>query len=184
MDTEIETVMGAKPDVVVTLNANFCMVTADVLTTMFTRLMEDESASAITAVVPVGPGLVTPNPVKPGYMYPVWLQPGLDRQNYPPLYRITGVRIQRHNRSDIHGFGLREMWHAISAVEGLDVQTEDDLKMANYFAGQAVPERITIPDACLPAPDELTRRVKETILTVTNHPGSTWVVPKWAVETK
>lgn len=138
MDKAMTNHLGGKPEIVLTLNANCCLIRGETLTAMFTRLMEHESASAITAVVPVAGGLVTPNPVKPDYMFPVWLQPGLDRQDYPKLYRVTGVRIQRHNRPDIHGFGLRELWHEISPIEGLDVQTEEDLRMARYFAEKTV----------------------------------------------
>ncbi|MDI6809377.1 MAG: hypothetical protein QME66_10400 [Candidatus Eisenbacteria bacterium] len=131
MDQHIESDIG-KPDVVVTLNCNYALITKATLTAMFTKLMEHESAAAITAIVPVDPGLVTINP-QTGYIFPVWLQSGLDRQKYPPLYRITGIRIQHHGRNDIHGFGLKELWYEIGKIEGLDVQTEDDLKLANYF---------------------------------------------------
>lgn len=133
LDSEMHKSLGRAADVLVSINCNYPLVKASTLDRMFRRLMDHPSASSITAVVPVDPGLVTLNE-KTGMMFPIWLHRGLDRQNYPPLYRLTGIHIQHRKRFDIHNFGLKELYHVISRIEGLDVQDEETLKMANYYA--------------------------------------------------
>jgi len=121
---------GTTGDIKVSLNCNYCLLTPEILDAMFVRLMEDRTADTIVPVTRVDPHLYMANP-KTGCLFPVWVQPGLDRQDYPDLYRMGGVSI-RHAKRGIGSYGLRMLYHEVPREYLFDVHTLEDVHMAEY----------------------------------------------------
>ncbi|MCP3955322.1 MAG: hypothetical protein GY697_24340, partial [Desulfobacterales bacterium] len=98
---------------------------------MYVKLMEDELADVIYPVTEVEPHLYMENPAT-GYLFPIWDDPGLDRQKFPRLFRRVGVTISHRVRQKESPFQHR-LHHEIDREEALDIHTEDDLFMAAAF---------------------------------------------------
>lgn len=144
LDEYIQSKCGTLGDIRVGLNCNYCLITADILESMYERLMNDRTADSIIPVTRVDPHLYTVNP-KTGCLFPVWVHPGLDRQDYPDLYRAGGISIN-HSKRGIHNFGLRMLFHEVQPEYLLDIHDEDDVKLAEYYLMRRMGGKITLPD--------------------------------------
>ncbi|MBW1804209.1 MAG: hypothetical protein JRJ85_26190, partial [Deltaproteobacteria bacterium] len=98
---------------------------------MYIKLMEDELAEVIYPVVEVEPHLYMENP-QTGYLFPVWDDPGLDRQKFPTLYRRVGITLRHQKRTKESPFN-RRLHHEIPYEESLDLHSEDDIIVAEAF---------------------------------------------------
>ena len=145
MDDFILSVSGTLGDIRVGLNCNHCLLTAEILERMFIRLMEDRTADTIVPVTRVDPHLYTVNP-KTGCLFPVWVHKGLDRQDYPDLYRAGGVSISNSKRG-VHNFGQRTLYHEVDPEFLLDVHDADDVNLAEYYLMRRMGGKIVIPDS-------------------------------------
>lgn len=130
-DQKIVEKIGSSGDIVALLNCNICLLKGETLRMMYVSLMEDELADTIWPVVEVEPHLYMENPVT-GYLFPIWDDPGLDRQKFPKLFRRIGIFIRhmkRSNDSNLH----RQLHHEIPYQESLDLHNETDLMIAETF---------------------------------------------------
>lgn len=134
----------------VNMNCNLCLVTGETIARMFFTLMEHDSATQIEGVTRVEPHLFTVNP-STGLLFPVWHDPGLDRQQYPPLVRTVGIGVLHHQRQS-WGTHPKRLCHEMPPWEALDVQTEDDVEMAEYFLSRRGRSRGTRPASAPRAP--------------------------------
>jgi CMP-N-acetylneuraminic acid synthetase len=131
---QMSTLIQTPPDISVGLNCNICLLKSESLRQMYIRLMEDELAEAIFPVVRTEPHLYMENP-QTGYLFPIWEDPGLDRQKFPKLYRKIGVTISHYRRSANHAYH-RNLHHEVSFEESFDIHSEQDLKLAEFFLSQ------------------------------------------------
>jgi CMP-N-acetylneuraminic acid synthetase len=113
------------------LNCNFCLLTGGTLARMYYTLMEHEFATEIVGVTPVEPHLFMVNPAT-GTLFPVWHEPGLDRQKYPPLVRLVGGVALYHRKREAESHMPKRLHHTLTAWEALDVQSAEDVEMAEY----------------------------------------------------
>lgn len=144
LDDYILSKCGTLGDLRVGLNCNYCLITSEVLETMFGKLMEHRNAESIVPVTKVDPYLYMENP-KTSCLFPVWVHPGLDRQEYPTLYRMGGISIT-HAKRGIHDFGQRTLFHEVAPEYLLDVHDLEDVKLAEYYLMRRMGGRIVIPD--------------------------------------
>ena len=133
---QMAAVLKAPPDISVGLNCNICLLKGESLRQMYINLMEDELAGVIFPVVEVEPHLYMENP-QTGYLFPVWEDPGLDRQKFPKLYRKIGINIS-HNRRTANMAHHLSLHHEVSFEESLDVHSEEDLKLAEFYLTQRI----------------------------------------------
>jgi len=154
MDEYIMSKCGTLGDIRVSLNCNYCLMTAEILENMFVRLMEDRAADTIIPVTKVDPYLYMENP-KTRCLFPIWVHPGLDRQDYPDLFRAGGISI-RHTKRGIHNFGQRMLYYEVAPEYLLDVHDEGDVKLAEYYLMRRLGGKII-----LPVPDSSNERILE-----------------------
>jgi CMP-N-acetylneuraminic acid synthetase len=128
LDQQIIEKIGSAGDVVVSLNCNICLLKGETLRRMYVRLMEDELAEVIFPVVEIEPHLYMENPMT-GYLFPIWDDPGLDRQKFPKLFRRIGVSITHAKRAS-ETILRRKLHHEIPYEESLDLHSETDLIIA------------------------------------------------------
>ena len=144
MDEFITRKCGSLGDVAVSLNCNYCLMTGDLLETMFRILMEHRTAEAIFPVSRVDPYLYMKNP-KTSCLFPVWVHPGLDRQEYPDLFRTGGISINHRNRG-LENFGQRVIYHEVKSEYLLDIHTLDDVQLAEYFLMRRLGGKVVLPN--------------------------------------
>lgn len=113
------------------VNINLALITPNTYKAMYHQLMEDDKANGIFPVVKVKPHLYMQNHLT-GYLFPIWEQQGLDRQKYPQLYRKLGSWVEHVKRPKIAGVN-RILQHEVLPSEAIDIETKQDLEMANYF---------------------------------------------------
>ena len=145
MDDYIVSKCGTLGDVRVNLNCNYCLITGKILEDMFVRLMEHRVAEAIVPVAKVSPHLYMENP-KTQCLFPIWAHQGLDRQDYPDLYRVGGISIA-HAKRGIHHFGQRTLHHELPPEYLLDVHDLEDVKLAEYCLMRRLGGKIVLPDS-------------------------------------
>jgi len=143
-DQHITSKCGTLGDIRVSLNCNYCLMTGDILERMFERLMEDRSADTIMPVTKVDPCLFMEN-AKTKSLFPLWFHHGLDRQDYPDLYRAGGVSI-RHSKRGVNAFGQRTLYHEVSPEYLLDIHDMEDVKLAEYYLMRRLGGKIVLPD--------------------------------------
>lgn len=144
MDDFIMSKCGTLGDIKVGLNCNYCLITAEILEKMFVRLMEDRTADTIMPVTKIDPHLYMENP-KTGCLFPVWVHSGLDRQDYPDLYRAGGLSIS-HPKRRIHNFGLRTLYYQVPPEYLLDIHSIEDVKLAEYYLMRRLGGKIVLPE--------------------------------------
>lgn len=130
---------GSLGDVRVFLDYRSCLLTAEILEDMFVRLMEHMVADEIVPVSPVAPYLMIENS-KTGGLFPLWVYYGLDRQDYPPLYRAGSVRIRHMLRSG----NLRLLHHEVSPECVLQVSEPEDVGLVEYYLALRSGGRIVV----------------------------------------
>ena len=72
LDDYIRSKCGTTGDIKVSLNCNYCLLTAEVFEAMFVKLMEDRVADTIVPVAKFDPHLYMENP-KTGSLFPIYL---------------------------------------------------------------------------------------------------------------
>ncbi len=144
MNDYIRKKCGSDGDIRVTLNCNYCLMTAEILENMFDRLMEDSVADSIVAVERVNPHIFMENP-KTGYLFPVWKQVGLERQDYPDLYRDSAINII-HVERELRNTKLMRLFHVVDPEYLLDVDDSSDVKLAEYYLMRRMNGRIVLPE--------------------------------------
>jgi CMP-N-acetylneuraminic acid synthetase len=127
-------IIKGDPDISVGLNCNICLLQGETLRKMYIRLMENDVAGSIFPVVEVEPHLYMENP-NTGYLFPVWDDPGIDRQQFPKLYRRIGIPID-HNQRIVNSVYWRQLYHTIPFEESIDIHGEQDLKIAELFLSE------------------------------------------------
>ena len=143
MDQYITSTCGTLGDVRVSLNCNYCLMTGDILETMFARLLEDRTADTIIPVTKIDPNLFMENQ-KTGCLFPIWFQRGLDRQDYPNLYRAGGISIT-HAKRGINNFGQRMLYHVVPPEYLIDVHDLEDVKLAEYYLLRRLGGKMVLP---------------------------------------
>lgn len=130
-EEQIAAVTKARPDILVGLNCNICLLKGETLRRMYIRLMEDELAGTIFPVVETEPHLYMENP-QTGYLFPIWEDPGLDRQKFPKLFRRIGVSISHRQRIEASPL-IRKLHHEVSFEEAIDIHSSEDIFLAEAF---------------------------------------------------
>jgi len=143
MDQHIISKCGTLGDIRVGLNCNYCLMTGEILETMFVKLMEDRAADTIFPVTKIDPNLFMVNS-KTKCLFPVWFHHGLDRQDYPILYRAGGISITNTKRG-IHSYGQRTMYHEVPPEYLIDVHSLEDVRLAEYYLMRRKGGKVTIP---------------------------------------
>lgn len=128
--------IGSTGDIVVSLNCNICLLTGETLRRMYVRLMEDELAGTVFPVVEIEPHLYMENP-NTGYLFPIWEDPGLDRQKFPKIYRRLGVSIDHKIRQAQSAF-VKRLHHVVPFEESIDVHCEEDIMIAELLLGKRI----------------------------------------------
>lgn len=133
--------LGAHPDIVekgrITpyvkgifhFNCNHCLITAKTIQGMYNKL-NDSDASRVCLATRVDPHLFilhgeaeTP--------FPIWHQQGLDRRNYPPIYRL--YPDANYIRIDQLSINPGQITYQIPKEEALDVHDINDIKLAEFY---------------------------------------------------
>lgn len=123
--------LGTSGDIIVNLNCNVCLLSGESLRQMYIKLMEDELAVNVFPVVEVEPHLYIENPAT-GYLFPIWDDPGLDRQKFPRLFRRVGVSVTHTHRQASTNY-QKCLHHEVPTAEAMDIHDEDDLLIAEAF---------------------------------------------------
>ncbi|MBW1860969.1 MAG: hypothetical protein JRJ02_01165 [Deltaproteobacteria bacterium] len=144
MDEYIISKCGTLGDIRVSLNCNYCLMTGEILDKMFVRLMEDRTADTIIPVTKIDPYLFMKNP-KTECLFPIWFHPGLDRQDYPQIYRAGGISI-KHAKRGIHNFGQRTLYHELPPEYLIDIHNLEDVRLAEYYLMRRMGGKIVLPD--------------------------------------
>ena len=127
-------------DVKVDLNCNYVLMTAEILETMFWKLMEDPMAKDIWPISEVHGHyfIINPNNNK---LFPVWHCQDLDRQTYPKLYiRGSGICISHLLRRQTM-VSLQSTYYEVPAKYLLDVHDLEDVELAEFYLSKRNPPR-------------------------------------------
>ncbi|MFZ5764272.1 MAG: cytidylyltransferase domain-containing protein [Thermodesulfobacteriota bacterium] len=113
-------------------NCNHCLITATTIRGMYNKLQESD-ASSICIATKVDPHLFILHGEKET-PFPIWHQHGLDRRNYPPLYRL--YPDTNYIRIDQLSVNRRQIIYQIPREEALDVHDIADIRLAEFFLTQ------------------------------------------------
>lgn len=113
-------------------NCNHCLLTAETIRGMHKKLHHSQ-ASKICLATGVAPHLFILNDTDET-PFPIWHQHGLDRRQYPPLYRL--YPDTNYIRIDQLAKNRKEIIYQIPKEEALDIHDEDDIKLAEYYLSQ------------------------------------------------
>lgn len=140
--------LGYFGEIQVSLNCNYVLFTAESLERMYHLLMDDGVSNDIFPYYPVEPHLYMIHPAMP-QAFPIWECPGVDRQNFPPLYRRIGIAITHVQRPQAKG-QRRSLHHIVKPWEGWDVQSPDDVPFAEFMLEKRCAERNATPPVHAP----------------------------------
>lgn len=127
---QVHEAFGVDFEYQVSFNCNNILFRPETMNTMFSRLIAStDTASMIQSVYKVEPGLCTVAPTT-GELFPVWNDTNRPLSEHPPLYRIAGMTIGHPKRCADSVYS--PIYHEISAVEGLDFQSEEDVIPAEF----------------------------------------------------
>jgi CMP-N-acetylneuraminic acid synthetase len=121
---------GVGADVLLALDWRAPLVSSRTLERMYHRLLEDRVAARITGMYPVDPNLFMILPDS-GAFFPVWSDPGADRQSIPQLYRTLDIGALHPARLLMpipETKGLR-----IPREEGLVIERAEHLDLAAFY---------------------------------------------------
>ena len=141
LSERIMSVCGTLGDVRLFLSCGSCLMTAEVLEDMFVKLMEDMVSDTIIPVTKTEPYLYMENP-KSGRLFPFWIQPGVDRQDYPDLYRSGTTRFRHTLRRP----GIRVLYHELDPDFMLEVKNLEDADLAEYYLSLRLGGKIILPE--------------------------------------
>lgn len=120
---------GAGADVLLLHDWRAPLVTSRTLERMYHALLEDRVAARVAAIYPVDPNLFMIVPGNDGF-FPVWSDPGADRQMIPQLFRnleIGAVHPKRLRMPIPETRGQR-----VSREEGLVLEGPEGLELAEF----------------------------------------------------
>ncbi len=124
---------GAGADVLVVHDWRAPLVTPRTLERMYHALLEDRVAARVAAVYPVDPNLfmIMPGVDGDGRFFPVWSDPGADRQMIPQLYRNLeiGAFFPRRLRMPIP----ETRGHLLGREEGVMARDAEGLELARFY---------------------------------------------------
>ena len=119
-------------DIKIDLNCNYVLMTAEILETMFWKLMEDPTAKDIWPVAEVHGHYFTVNPNN-DKLFPVWHCQDLDRQHYPKLFvRGSGICIT-HEKRIRETVSLQSIYHEVPQKYLLDVHDIEGVELAEFY---------------------------------------------------
>jgi hypothetical protein len=121
---------GAGAEVLVVHDWRAPLVTPRTLERMYHKLLEDRVASRVTAIYPVDPNLFIILPDS-GAFFPVWSDPGADRQMIPQLYRNLQIGVVHPGRLLMpipETKGQR-----LPREEGLVLEKPEDMELAAFY---------------------------------------------------
>lgn len=126
-------------DIQVGVNANEPLGRTESLDKLIEGFFLDEEADHGLCFYPVMPYLYTINPVtkRP---FPVFFSAGVDRQNYPPLYRSGPFSLAGNPLKVMQGHS-KLAYIIVSPDEGLDVHNKQDLELANFYMEKRLKEK-------------------------------------------
>jgi CMP-N-acetylneuraminic acid synthetase len=142
LDDSIMSKCGTSGDVWVFMNCNSCLITGEILEDMFVKLMEAKGGDTISPVCKTDPGFHMMNP-KTGHLFPIWFYPGMDRQDYPDLYKVGNIRIKR--RREPYQM-QRLLYHEVAQEFVFEVQNQEDVRLADYYLGLRLGGEIVLPN--------------------------------------
>lgn len=143
-DEMISAACGGVVDVVVNLNCNLCLLTADILEEMFKKLVAHPTATKIFPVTKVRPNLYTKNPTT-GTLFPVFADSSLPPEEFPDLYRFGGTIIVHWERAKRMKIPRRFIYHEVSPEYLVDVHDLDDVRLAEYYLMRRLGGRVELP---------------------------------------
>lgn len=124
---------GAGADVILVHDWRAPLVTPRTLERMYHALMEDRVAARVAAIYPVDPNLfmIMPGESGEGKFFPVWSDPGADRQMIPQLFRNLeiGAFFPRRLRMPIP----ETRGHQLGREEGLVAEDAEGLELAHFY---------------------------------------------------
>jgi len=126
---EYESYVG---DIWVNVPANEPLGTTDSLNQVIEAFFLDEEANIAYTIYPIMPYIVTINP-KTNQLFPLFFDYGLDRQLYPPIYRIGPFTVYGKPKKTTFNAGKKSAWTFISKEEAMDVHDEEDLFLAKCY---------------------------------------------------
>jgi len=133
---------GTIGDVIIYLNCNYCLMTADILETMFTRLVADDESYSVIPITKVEPYLYMENP-KTGCLFPVWVDDSLKQNEYPDLYRIGGISMRYPVKSNPHL--TRILYHEVEPEFLIDVDSIEGVRLAEYYMMRRLGGKVVLP---------------------------------------
>lgn len=110
-------------------NCNHCLITSATICGMYNKLHES-TASKICLATKVAPHLFTLHG-KDTTPFPIWHQHGLDRRDYPPLYRL--YPDTNYINIDQLSITRKEIIYQIPKEQSLDVHDKRDIQLAEYY---------------------------------------------------
>lgn len=113
-------------------NCNYCLIRPETIRGMYDTLERKTHATRICLGLKVDPHLFILNS-ETGDPFPVWHVQGMDRRDYPPLYRLfpdfNFCLIDRLGK----GRKAAQIIHKIKKDEALDVHALEDIALAEFY---------------------------------------------------
>jgi hypothetical protein len=111
------------------LNCNNCMLKSKSFKEMFDRITT-ERLPAVYPATRTNRNLMVAH--ENGYLFPVWLCQGLNRQFYPPLFEVLLNTGFKNKRATITGRPTY-YFHEVDPVEAIDVHDMDDINFIEWY---------------------------------------------------
>jgi len=125
----VRSVTGIERPFVVWFPASNPLLRARSIERLIERYFEHDSAELARLVTRIPSYIFTQNLVHPEFLWPVWFELYIARQNHPPLYCSVGAHIFTYERT---GF-RRTVFVEVPFEEGIDVHDEEELELARFY---------------------------------------------------
>lgn len=117
---------------IVYLTVCFPLITSEDIDKLIEKYFEDDIAERAYLVSRVEARFYTCNVQNPQYLFPIWNFPNMRRQDFSPLYKLTGVRIISYT-----GIGRnRWVYVEIPPERAVDIHDKKDLELAKFYLGK------------------------------------------------
>ena len=123
---------GYAPQIWVNLPANEPLATVETLDKLIEAFFLDEEANRAYTIYPIMPYLVSINP-KTNQLFPVFHADGLDKQNYPDIYRMGPFIVWGKPLKTTFNATFKATWIIIPKEQAIDIHDKDDLILANHY---------------------------------------------------
>ncbi|BBO73746.1 hypothetical protein DSCW_11630 [Desulfosarcina widdelii] len=111
------------------MNCNNCMVRSKTYQGMFRTMKENKLPMVVPAARSYEQLMLAH---EEGYLFPVWNDPGLNRQYYPKTYKPLLNTFFQNPRLTVTGRPMR-YYYEIEEIESMDVHTEFDIDFIEYY---------------------------------------------------